>query len=179
MSNTGWVKSRSALDCFFTFMAEILQGYWQILDRSGKKIILLSPLRIKQTHLRSCYVSSYENDFFQVFKNANDSVNSVISNVLAVSLSIDFIDRFISLSSVIADRWNVLISLNLLKLRSAVLRIAVIGKLSLEWPQASFLWESAQSFSWGTTSKFCLNFSGCWRCNLNGSSRSYCSILRQ
>jgi len=25
-------------------MAEILQGYWQILDRSGKKIILLSPL---------------------------------------------------------------------------------------------------------------------------------------
>jgi len=28
-----------------TFMAEILQGYWQTLDRSGKKIILLSPLQ--------------------------------------------------------------------------------------------------------------------------------------
>jgi len=25
-------------------MAEILQGIWQIVDRSGKKIILLSPL---------------------------------------------------------------------------------------------------------------------------------------
>jgi len=44
MYNTGCVKSRRALDCFFTFMAEILQGYCQILDRSGKKIILLSPL---------------------------------------------------------------------------------------------------------------------------------------
>ena len=48
MYNTGWVKSRRALDCFFTFMAEILQGYWQILDRSGKKIILLSPLVLCQ-----------------------------------------------------------------------------------------------------------------------------------
>jgi len=27
MYNTGWVKNRRALDCFFTFMAEILQGY--------------------------------------------------------------------------------------------------------------------------------------------------------
>jgi len=44
MYNTGWVKSRRALDCFFTFIAEILGGYWQILDRSGKKIILLSSL---------------------------------------------------------------------------------------------------------------------------------------
>jgi len=44
MYNTGWVKSRRALDGFFTFMAEILQGYSQILDRSGKKIIILSPL---------------------------------------------------------------------------------------------------------------------------------------
>jgi len=46
------VKSRRALDCFFTFLAEILQGYWQILDRFGKKIILLSPLLT--THLDSC-----------------------------------------------------------------------------------------------------------------------------
>jgi len=44
MYNTGWAKSRRALDCFFIFIAEILGGYWQILDRSGKKIILLSPL---------------------------------------------------------------------------------------------------------------------------------------
>jgi len=28
MYYTGWVKNRRALDCFFTFMAEILQGYW-------------------------------------------------------------------------------------------------------------------------------------------------------
>jgi len=35
-----------------------------------------------------------------------------------------------------------LISLNLLKLRSAVLRTVMIGKLSLEWPQAPFLWDS-------------------------------------
>jgi len=33
-----------ALDRFFTIMAEILGRYWQILDRSGKKIILLSSL---------------------------------------------------------------------------------------------------------------------------------------
>ena len=44
MYNTGWAKSRRALDCFYIFMAKILGGYWQILDRSGKKIILLSPL---------------------------------------------------------------------------------------------------------------------------------------
>jgi len=44
MYNTGWAKSRRALDCFCIFMAEILWGYWQTLDRSGKKIILLSPL---------------------------------------------------------------------------------------------------------------------------------------
>jgi len=27
MCNTGWAKSRRALDCFFIFMAEILGGY--------------------------------------------------------------------------------------------------------------------------------------------------------
>jgi len=58
---------------------------------------------IKQTDLSICYVSSEENDFFQVFINANVSVNSVIPNVLAVSLSIDIIARFMSISSVIAD----------------------------------------------------------------------------
>jgi len=44
MYNTGWAKTRRALDCVFTIMAEISGRYWQILDRSGKKIILLSPL---------------------------------------------------------------------------------------------------------------------------------------
>jgi len=39
-----------------------------------------------------------------------------------------------------------LISFNLLKLGSAVLRIAVIGKLSLEWSQAPFLWVFAIIF---------------------------------
>ena len=60
--------------------------------------------RIKQTDLSNCYVSSYENDFFEIFKNENDSVDSVISNVLAVSLSIHIIERFVSLSSVIVDQ---------------------------------------------------------------------------
>jgi len=49
MFNTGWAKSRRAFDCFFIFMTEILGGYWQILDRSGKKIILLSPLVTTET----------------------------------------------------------------------------------------------------------------------------------
>ena len=44
MYNTGWAKIRRALDCFFTIMAEILGRYWQILSRSGMKIIPLSSL---------------------------------------------------------------------------------------------------------------------------------------
>jgi len=40
---------------------------------------------------------------FQVFKNANVFVNSNISHILAVSLSIDIIARFVSLSLVIVD----------------------------------------------------------------------------
>jgi len=40
-------------------------------------------------------------------------------------------------------------SLNLLKLRSAVSYAAVIGKLSLEWPQSPFPWSSAEIFSGG------------------------------
>jgi len=46
MYNTGWAKTRHALDCVFTIMAEISGRYGQILDHSGKKIILLSPLNI-------------------------------------------------------------------------------------------------------------------------------------
>ena len=86
---------------------------------------------------------------FQVLKNANVFVNSNISHILGVSLSIDIIARFVSFSSVIVDLWNVLTSLNLLKLRSVVLLIAVIGKLSLEWCQAPFLWASAVIFPGG------------------------------
>jgi len=33
-------------------MDEILGGYWQILDRSGKKIILLSPMDKLQTFFK-------------------------------------------------------------------------------------------------------------------------------
>jgi len=49
-----------------------------------------------------------------------------------------------------------LISLNFLKLRSAALRTAVIGKPSLEWPQTPFPLESAEIFPVGETSIFCL-----------------------
>ena len=74
-------------------------------------------------------------------------------NVLALSLSIDIIARFVSFLSVTVDLWNVLISLNLLKLYSAVLRTAVIGKLSLgrQWkgPQAPFPLASAEIFPVG------------------------------
>jgi len=66
------------------------------------------------------------------------SVNSVISDVLAVSLSIDILARFVGLSLAVVDLRNVLISLNLLKLRKAVCRTAVIGKLWLKWPQTLF-----------------------------------------
>jgi len=91
---------------------------------------------------------------FQVFKDANVFVNSVISNVLAVSLPIDIISRLVSLSSVIVDLCNVLINLNSLKLRSTVLRIAVIGKFSLT--QAPFPLASAEIFPGKATSTFCL-----------------------
>jgi len=49
-----------------------------------------------------------------------------------------------------------LISLNLLKLRS--LRIAVTGKLSLEWPKAPFLWASAVIFPGGQRQHFSHTF---------------------
>ena len=103
-----------------------------------KAISTESTQRVKQTELSICYVSSWENYFFQVFKNTYFSVNSVTSKVLAVSLSIDILARSVILSSVLVDLWNVLISLNLLKLHSALLRTAVIGELSLEWPQYPF-----------------------------------------
>jgi len=49
MYNTGWAKTRrGAVDCVFTIMAEISGRYGQILDRSDKKIILLSPLVFSQ-----------------------------------------------------------------------------------------------------------------------------------
>ena len=35
MYNTGWAKSRRALDCYFTFMAEILGGYWGAPTSNG------------------------------------------------------------------------------------------------------------------------------------------------
>ena len=47
-----------------------------------------------------------------------------------------------------------MISLHLLKLRSAVSRTAVIGQVSLEWPQVPIPWSSTEIFS-GGESKFC------------------------
>ena len=117
--------------------------------------------------------------FFQVFKNANVFVKSSISNALAVSLPVDIIARCVSFSSIIVDLWKVLISLNLLKLRLAVLRRGVIGKLSLEWPQAPFPWTSAEIFPGGATSTFCLQFSGCWWCSAIGGSQSALPFLHK
>ena len=62
----------------------------------------------------------------------------MISNVLAASLSQYAIDRFASFSAVIGNLWNVLSSIDLLKLRSAVLRTPEIGKRSLKWTQLLF-----------------------------------------
>ena len=53
---------------------------------------------------------------------------------------------------------NVLISLNLLKLRSEALRTALIGKLSSEWPQAPFPLASAEIFPGGQRRHFAYSF---------------------
>jgi len=42
-------------------MAEFLQGYGQILDRSGKKIILLSPL-LKGNIFNNKHIMIFENN---------------------------------------------------------------------------------------------------------------------
>jgi len=60
MYNTGWAKTRRALNCVFTIMVEISGRYWQILDRSGKKIILLSPLlTLRMPHALDARVRRY------------------------------------------------------------------------------------------------------------------------
>jgi len=64
MYSTGWAKSRRALDYFFTIMAEILGRYWQLLDRSGKKIILLSSLVFRRTDIRGSGVCCRFIDIF-------------------------------------------------------------------------------------------------------------------
>jgi len=68
---------------------------------------------------------------FSQFHNANISVKSGISNVLAVSFSSYIISRFASFASIVVDLWNVLSSLNVPKLLSAALRTPVIRKRSL------------------------------------------------
>jgi len=108
--------------------------------------------------INTTYKAGRLSDFFQVFKHANVFVNSVISNTLAVPLSIDTIARFVSISSVIVDLLTVLISLNLLKLRSAVLRTATSGKLLLEWPQAPYSLASAETRGGGQRRHFAYTF---------------------
>jgi len=51
-----------------------------------------------------------------------------------------------------------LITINLLKLRSAALRTAVMGKLSLEGPQPPFPWKSAEMLPYGERPKFAYTF---------------------
>jgi len=60
-----------------------------------KSFSTASTQHIKQKDMTICYVSSWDNDFFQVFKNANVFVNSVISHVAAVSISVDIIARLL------------------------------------------------------------------------------------
>jgi len=116
-----------------------------------------SAQRVKLTDLSICCFKLGK-WLFQVFKNGNIFVNSNISHISAVSLSTDITARFVRFSSVIVDLWNVLISLNLLKLRSVVLCRAVIGSLSLEWPQVPFLWASAVIFPGGKRRHFAYTF---------------------
>jgi len=87
------------------------------------------------------------NDFFQIFKNANVFVNSVISNVFAVSLPLNIIARFVSLLSVKVDMWNVLISFNLPKFRSAV------GYCVKQW-SAKFPYDGPKLLFHGRPQKF-------------------------
>jgi len=97
---------------------------------------------------------------------------------LAVSLWIDIIARFVSFF--INHSWSVKrFDQPQLKFRSVVLRIALIGKFSVEWPQASFLWVPAVIFPGGETSTFCLYFSGCWQCNALGRSQSASPFLHK
>jgi len=81
----------------------MLSKYRRFHQMFIKAFSTASTQRIKQTDLSICYVSSLENDFFQVSKNANVSVSSVIPNVFAVSLSVDILARLVSLLSVIVD----------------------------------------------------------------------------
>ena len=82
MYNTGWAKTRRALDCVFTIMAEISGWYWQRLDRSGKKIILLSPLPLPPTHYDNT-ITPYLNSLisFTIWKTRNKTKLNSIKNI--------------------------------------------------------------------------------------------------
>jgi len=118
------------------------------LTNAYKTFSTASTQCIKQTDLSICYVSNYENDLFQVVKNANVAVNSVISDVLAVLLSIDIIAKFVGLSTIIVYLWNILNSLNLLKLRSALRSIAHSSN------RQKFVRMAPSSLSMGVRGKF-------------------------
>ena len=101
---------------------------------------------------------------FCLFSEMQMFLSTVISNVLAVSLSINIIARFVSFSSVIVDLWNVLIIdlWNVLN-RQTFVRMAP-SRLSMV---------VRRNFSRRSTSTFCLYFLGCWRCNENGRSQPF------
>jgi len=136
-----------------------------------KAFYTASTQHIQQTDLSICYVTNWENDSFHVFKNANVSVNSVISNVLAVSLSIDILARFVSLSSAIVG--------SVKRFNQPELAEAPFSSIAHSSDRQTLVRMNQNPFPWEAKSKFCLYFSGCWRCNVNGSSQSDCSILRQ
>jgi len=115
---------------------------------------------------------------FSQFQNANISVNSGISNVLAVSLSRYIISRFASFASIVVDLWNVLSSLNVPKLLSAALRTPVIRKRSLNVRAQALYMGVRRKFSRGRArSTFRSLFSGCRRCNASGRSQSHLPFL--
>jgi len=72
MYNTGWAKTRRALDCVFTNMTEISGRYGQILDRSGKKIILLSPLLYTDVILGQRFMKRHRKVVFATGGSAED-----------------------------------------------------------------------------------------------------------
>jgi len=75
----------------------------------------------------------------------------------------------------------------LLKLGSAVLGIAVIDKLSLEWPQAPFLWASSVIFPGGQRRYFAYTFqvaddtmqTDVYKALYSFFTKKNCSILQQ
>jgi len=79
----GGPKVDVLLIAFFIFMAEIFGGYWQILDRSGKEIILLSPQSISRLSYVLTTCPYFDILKFDVF-NAGGPLFPFVTSVLHV-----------------------------------------------------------------------------------------------